>query len=437
MNELSPRNRGGRDHGAVAPSSQPPPRRAFRGGPFGVLDVGTTKIVCLIGRAESDGSLRVLGFGWQRAMGVRAGAITDIAEAEQAIRAAVGQAEEMADLRLRGVSVNLSCGEPVSRLLNVQWPIGGRAVGEADVRRLVAEGRQRGLSSGREQIHAMPLDFEVDGTAGVTDPRGLHCDHLAMRLHVLDAATAALRNLQTTVARCDLELTELVSAPVASGLATLVEDERALGTIVIDMGGGTTSLAVFHEGSVVHTAQLRVGGAHVTNDIARMLSTQITQAERMKVMDGFALASPDDDHTMLSVPLVGEPEHQFASVPRSMLVSIIRPRIEETFELLRDKIDAVGLGHAAGGRVVLTGGASQLVGVAQVAQAILGRQVRLGQPSAWRGMPDIATGPAFATAAGLLAWAAGDGRAVSDIDFTSSQPAGVVGWLRSLFGGQG
>ncbi len=437
MNEISRRTRpmSSERSPALPPVDQRAPRRHFRGGPFGVLDIGTTKIVCLIGRAESDGTLRVLGFGWHRAMGVRGGGIADIGEAEKAIRAAVGQAENMADLRLRGVTVNLSCGEPESRLLNVQWPIGGRAVTEADVKRVVQEGRHRGLTQGREQIHAMPLDFAVDGTDGVTDPRGLHCEQLSMRLHVLDAGTAALRNLEATIARCDLEMLDLVSSPVASGLSTLVEDERELGTIVIDMGGGTTSLAVFHEGSVVHTAQLRVGGAHVTNDIARMLSTPIAHAERMKIVDGFALASPDDEHIMLTVPMVGEAENEVTKVPRSMLVSIIRPRIEETFELLRDKIDAVGLGHAAGGRVVLTGGASQLVGVAQVAQGILGRQVRLGRPSDWRGMPDTGTGPAFATAAGLLAWAAGDGRAVADIDFSSTQSSGLLGWFTNLFRG--
>ena len=417
--------------GVIEPPSEPTPaRRLVRAGPFGVVDIGTTKVACLIGRTESDGTLRVLGFGWQKGRGVRNGGVTDIEEAERAIRAAVGQAEDMADMRLDSVTVNLSCGQPESRLLNVQWPIGGRQVTEADIRRVVAEGRARAMCDGREQIHALALDFAVDETQGVADPRGLHCEQLAARLHVLDAGAGALRNLEATMARCDLRIGDLVCAPMAAGYATLVEDERELGTVVVDMGGGTTSIAVFSEGSVIHTAQLPVGGLHVTTDIARVLSTPISHAERLKTLYGNAQASPDDDRELLPVPLVGEADHQIAKVPRAMVVSIIRPRLEETFELVRDRIEAAGLGRAGGSRVVLTGGASQLVGVAQMAQTILGRPVRLGRPTGLRGMPDSATGPAFSTAAGLLAWAAGDGRAMHDIDFDAERPAGL---LRRIF----
>ena len=160
---------------------QPEPRAAQRSGPrpsgpFGVLDIGSTKIACLIGRIESDGTPRILGFGWQRGQGVRAGGIVDIDQAERAIRAAVGQAEEMADTRLRAVTVNMSCGQPESRLFNVRWPVGGRAVTEADVRRVLLEGRARAVSEGRSIVHALPLNFAADETMGVDDPRGLFCD---------------------------------------------------------------------------------------------------------------------------------------------------------------------------------------------------------------------------------------------------------------------
>ena len=410
--------------------------RFMRTGPFGVLDIGTTKVTCLIGRTETDGTLRVLGFGWQKGRGVRGGSIVDIEEAERAIRAAVGQAEDMADTRLRGVTINLSCGQPESRLFNVQWPVGGRAVAEADVRRVVMEGRSRAYTDGREAIHALPLGFSVDDTAGVADPRGLHCEQLTARLHVVDAVSTALRNLTATIGRCDLDMTELVSAPLAAGMATLVEDERELGATVIDMGGGTTGMAVFAEGHLLHTAMAPIGGMHVTIDIAKMLSTPIAHAERLKTLYGHCQSSPDDEREMLPVPLVGEADHQIAKVPRSMVVSAIRPRLEETFEMVRDRIDGSGLGRAAGTRVVLTGGASQLVGARELAARILDRQVRLGRPAGLRGLPDAASGPAFATAAGLLAWAAGEGRAMQDINFETEQPTGwfggFVNWLRGL-----
>ncbi len=418
------------------PMDPDPPQRARprAGGPFGVLDIGTTKIACLIGRTESDGTLRVLGFGWQKGRGVRAGSIVDLEEAERAIRAAVGQAEDMADFRLRAVTVNLSCGQPESRLFNVQWPVGGRAVAEADLRRVVSEGRARASADGRETIHALPLGFGVDEVTNIGDPRGQHCETLSARLHVIDASATALRTLGACITRCDLDIAELVSAPMAAGLATLVDDERQLGTTLLDMGGGTTGIAVLCEGHVLHTSQIPIGGQHVTMDIAKGLSTTITHAERLKTLYGNAQSSPDDEREMLAVPLVGEDDSAIAHIPRAMLMNIIRPRLEETFEMVRERLEASGLGRAAENRVVLTGGASQLAGLRELAAQILGQPVRLGRPGNLRGMPDAASGPAFATAAGLLAWAAGEGRVLADADLEPETPEGglrrLMFWLR-------
>ena len=414
---------------ALPPPMEPDePTRARHGrtGPFGVLDIGTTKVACLIGRTESDGSLRALGFGWHRGRGVRGGSIVDLDEAERAIRACVGQAEDMADTRLRSVIVNLTCGQPELRLFNVQWPVGGRAVEEHDIRRVVNEGRYRAAADGREVIHALPLTFSVDQTDHVADPRGLFCEELTARLHIVDASSTALRSLGACIARCDLDIGELVSAPMAAGLATLVDDERELGATVIDMGGGTTGMAVFAENQLLHTAQLPIGGVHVTNDLARLLSTPVAHAERLKTLYGNVQNSPDDEREMLPVPLVGEEEHQIAKVPRSMVVNIIRPRLEETFELVKERLDSSGLTRAAGMRVVLTGGACQLAGAREMAGRVLNKQVRLGRPIVLRGLPDSASGPAFATAAGLLAWASGEGRTMHDVDLEIERPKGFI-----------
>jgi cell division protein FtsA len=423
-------------------ADEPPRARPHRAGLFGVLDIGTTKVACLIGRNESDGTLRVLGFGWQRGRGVRAGGIVDLEDAERAIRAAVGQAEDMADTRLRSVTVNLSCGQPDSRLFNVQWPVGsaangGRVVVDQDIRRVVHEARDRAESDGREVIHSLPLSFMVDETDHVADPRGLFCSTLTARLHIVDAATSALRTLGACIARCDLEIAELVSAPMAAGLSTLVEDERDMGATVIDMGGGTTGLAVFNEGHLLHTAQLPVGGMHITSDLARELVTTVAHAERMKALHGNAQSCADDEREFLTVPLVGEDEHQFAKVPRSMVVNVVRPRVEEIFQMVRDRLESTGLTRAMGARVVLTGGACQLAGVRELAAHMLNKPVRLGRPTSLRGLPDSASGPAFATAAGLLCWAAGAGRTLSDIDFEPQPAAGpfrrIINYLKERF----
>ncbi len=329
---------------ALPPPESRGPRRSWRPGVFGVLDIGTSKITCLIGRGEADGTLRVMGCGWQRSRGVRLGGITDLREAERAIRAAVGQAEEAADHHLHAVTVSLTCGQPESRLFNVRWPIGGRAVGDADIRRLVNEGRARAASDGRDVIHALPLNFSVDEVGGVEDPRGHHCDQLSARLHVIDATSMSLRNLTAVIARCDLGVTEMVAAPFASGLSVLVDDERELGATVIDMGGGTTQLAVFAENQLLYTGQLPVGGLHVTKDIAGVLSTPLGSAERLKVMHGNTEVTSEDEREMLQVQLIGEEEHRFARMSRAKVVAVIRPRLEETFELVRDRLQAAGVG---------------------------------------------------------------------------------------------
>jgi cell division protein FtsA len=412
----------------IAPE-EPLRARNIRSGPFGVLDIGSSKIACLIGRAESDGRLRALGFGWQKSRGIKAGGIVDLDEAERAIRAAVGAAEDMADTRLKSVYVNLSCGQPESRLFNVQWPVDGRQVTAEDIKRVVREARTRALAEGRVTIHALPLSFSTDETEGVLDPRGLYCDTLTAQLHVIDAGTTALRSLSACLARCELDIAALVSAPMAAGLAALVGDERELGATVIDLGGGTTSLAVFAEGQVLHTAQIPIGGIHVTNDIARGCSTSVAHAERLKALYGNCQGSPDDERELLPVPQVGEDEHMIAKMPRSMLISVIRPRLEEIFELIKDRIETAGLGRAGGTRVVLTGGASQLGGVRELAAHILERNVRLGRPGGMIGLPDSASAPNFATLVGLLAFATGEGQNLSDINFDQERGGG---WLRGF-----
>jgi cell division protein FtsA len=407
-----------------------------RAGVFGVLDIGSTKVVCLIARIEGDGTPRALGFGWQKSRGVKAGSIVDMEEAERSIRAAVASAEEMADTLLKGVIVNLSCGQPESRTHNILWPVGGRAATMADLRGIMTEGMRRTATEGREAVHSFPLGFTVDATGGVDDPRGMVCDTLGARLHVLDAASHALFNLGQCLQRCELEVEEMVSSPFAAGLATLVDDERELGAVCVDMGGGTTSIAAFAEGRLMHTAQLPVGGWQVTNDLARVLSTPITHAERLKTMHGSVLESAEDRGEMLPVPMVGEDDDQIARVPREMIVKIIRPRLEESFELLRDRLEGSGLPAEMRRRIVLTGGASQLIGVRELAQRVLGRDVtvRQGRPRLVRGLPETASGAGFSGAIGLLAWAAGEGKPLLDVVPSAASGPSLIrrglAWLR-------
>ncbi|KXV66086.1 cell division protein FtsA, partial [Gluconobacter japonicus] len=221
----------------------------------------------------------------------------------------------------------------------------------------------------------------------------------------------------------------------ASGVAVLADEERDLGVTVVEMGGGTTSLAVFCEGKLIHTAQIPVGGLHVTRDIAGVLSTSLETAERLKTMYGAAQLGSDDQREILSVPLIGEGRDRLARIPRSKVISVIQPRVEETLELVRHALDNAGLGRLANGRVVLTGGASLMEGIVPVATRILARPVRMGKPLNVHGLPETAAASAgFSTAAGLLAWAAGADRDFGDISAPEPRSGGLlkrfVGFIR-------
>jgi cell division protein FtsA len=264
--------------------------------------------------------------------------------------------------------------------------------------------------SERKIIHTIPIAYSVDENTAIRDPRGMYGEKLGVNMHVVSVAKSAERNLGACINRCRLGIEARATAPYASGLACLVEDEKKLGAVVIDMGGGTTTLAVFVDGAVVHTDCIPLGGDQVTNDIARGLSAPLSFAERTKALYGSAIPSPSDDNEILTVPLVGEEELAEANrIPRSMLVGIIRPRVEEIFEIVRTRLETTGFDRIAGRRVVLTGGASQLTGIRELASGMLDKQVRLGRPmgrpGGLKGLPEAAGGPAFATCAGLVEFA--------------------------------
>lgn len=412
----------------------------MRNGLIAALDVGSTKVCCFIARVQDDGSPRIVGIGHQVARGMRGGAVVDMEELEHSIRAAVEAAEDMAGERVKTVVVNVSGGAPQSANVKVEVAMNGHAVNEADIRRMLDHGRAHHEAADRELVHAIPVDYTIDGNEGIRDPRGMYGERLGVAIHVISAAIGPVRNLQTVVHRCHLDIESRVVSPYASGLACLVEDEKELGVTCIDMGGGTTSIAVFLGGQLVHTDVIGVGGHHVTNDIARGLSTPLAYAERMKTLYGSAIPSPADDREMLKVPLVGEDEDGASNqVPRSMLIQIIQPRLEETFELVRSYLEQGGFDKLAGRRVVLTGGASQMQGVRDLAGLVLDKQVRLGRPVGLQGLPEATGGPAFSTCGGLIRYALAHapptsrGKRASTGEPGSSKLGRFGSWFKSNF----
>lgn len=379
-------------------------KKKSRTGLVAALDVGSTKVACFIAKIDSEGP-RVVGIGHQVSKGVRNGAIVSLDDAESSILNAVSAAEQMAGESLEAVVVNVAGGSPESRSVGVEVAMAGHEIGDSDLRRVLSEGRSQAAQTDRHLLHAIPAGFTIDGSRGIRDPRGMFGDRLGVNMHLVTADTGAVRNLAAAIGRCRLDIDELVINPYAAGLAALVDDELELGATIIDMGGGVTSFAVFHDGECVHTDVIRLGGAHVTNDIVQGLNTPVVHAERMKTLYGSAISSAADEREIIDVPLIGEDEHAQANhVPKSMLTSIIQPRLEETFEMVRSRLQASGADRLGGRRVVLTGGASQLQGVRELAAIVLDKQVRLGRPVRLPGLADQTAGPAFAACAGLIAF---------------------------------
>lgn len=370
------------------------------------LDVGSNKVCCFIARPDGGGGARVAGIGHQVSHGVRCGLITDMEAAETSIRAAVDAAERMAGETVQWVYANLSAGRFSSKTVAAEIEVQGHQIGDGDMKRVLAQAKSRIDKAEGDILHALPIGHVVDGSRGIQDPRGMYGDRLGVQMHVLSTASGPVRNLKTVIEHCHLEVADFAASAYVSGLSCLVSDEMDLGVTLVEMGAGTTGVAVFYEGVLVHADSIPVGGGHVTNDIARGLSTPANHAERMKTLYGSAIPGPADEREMVTVPQVGETGGDaIQQVPKSILIGIIQPRIEETLELVRDRLEASSYARMAGRRLVLTGGASQLTGVRELAARVLDKQVRIGRPLRLQGLAEATEGPAFATCAGLLSFA--------------------------------
>lgn len=409
-----------------------------RGSVIAALDIGTTKVCCFIARIE-DNKPRVLGIGHQISRGLRNGSIVDLEAAGSSVLNAVHAAEEMAGETIARVVANLSGGFSASRIIRTEIAVSGREITDGDMRRALETGYLLRDPGDRQVIHSVPVGFSVDDSRGIRDPRGMLGERLGVNMHVVTASAAIVRNHASAIGRSHLEVEALVVSPYAAGLSCLVEDEIGLGVTVIDMGGGTTTIGVFFDGNLIFADYVPVGGGHVTNDIARGLSTPIAHAERLKTLFGSAISSSTDEREMIAVPQIGEEDEGHVNhVPKSLLVGIVAPRIEETFELVRNRLEASGFDKVAGRRVVLTGGACQLHGAREFAGLILDKQVRVGRPQRVAGLAEATGGPAFATTAGLLHFALSERAEVSGTRRSViNPPAGVFGrlghWLKLNF----
>lgn len=400
------------------------------------LDVGTTKTCCFIARVDLESTINIVGVGHHLSRGMKSGAVVDMEAATASVRSAVDAAERMAGEVVHEAYINFSAGKQLSKMVSVEVPVTGNQVTDSDIQRSIEKAMLNSDDEEREIIHAIPVQYSIGGVTGIRDPRGMYGTSLGVKLHIVTAESGHARNLAICTGRGHLEVRGLVASGFASGLATLVEDEAELGATVIDMGGGITTISVFSEGSPVLVESVPLGGQHITNDIARALSSSLSHAERIKTLYGTAVGNEGDARELIDIPPVGETDRVGTNhVPRSEITNIISPRIEELFELVLERLSSAGTEEISGRRVVLTGGGSQLDGANEIAARILNKQVRIGRPVHVEGLAEATGGGAFATCAGMLTYAASglannDVGIIASFDRGGSSLANIGRWLR-------
>ena len=414
------------------------------------LDVGTSKICCLIAKTspapdwfEGKGEavqFEVLGFDHTRAEGLKAGMVAHLDSAEACIRSAVDAAERMAGVTVEDVHVNVTCGRLRSESFSASVALPSGAVREDDILRLLAGGRQYAARDKRSVLHALPMSYCIDENSWISEPQGMCGERLSVELHAVTADEVAMRNIMLCVERCHLGVASLVAAPYASALSVITPDEAKFGVACIDFGAGTTTLSVFDDGHFIHADGIALGGNAITTDIARTLGAPLEHAERIKTLHGSAFATISDEREIITYPAVtGLPQSSLNQITKAQLALIIRPRIEEILDLMRRRLAASGVVSEATQHLVLTGGGSQLTGIAELATNMFGRTARLGRPRSLSGLPAVAAAPDFASPIGLLLqWERGDdrlsGRAEQRFLRTGTGYFARVGeWIRDNF----
>ena len=396
---------------AQTPKTRPMPHK--RTALVASLDVGTSKIACMIARLKpcppSDAfrgrshAAELIGYSQIQARGVKAGAVVDLNECEQVVRQAVSLAERMAKVRVESVLLPVSGGRLQGHMIEAATDIRGGAVSADDVARLTSTGMRHATGVGRTVLHALPVGYSLDGVKGVRDAKGMLARQFGVDMNVVTADAMVARNLMLVVERCHLNVEAMAASPYVAGLSILTDDEADLGAAVVEMGAGTTTIAIFSGGRFIHASGFAVGGQHITMDLARGLSATIADAERIKTLYGTVLTGGSDARELMSVPTAGDNEPDVPQiVSRATIGSIIRHRAEEIFEMVRDRLADSPFAAEPKARVVLSGGAAQLTGLVELATRILNRPVRLGRPLGFGRLPSEAKTASFAVPAGLL-----------------------------------
>ncbi len=366
------------------------------------LDIGTTKVCAIIGRINEYEGVDIVGVGVSPSRGLRKGVVVNIESTVNSVATAVEKAELMAGIEVKSVFAGIAGGhiEGINSRGVVAVSARNREISEVEVERVIDASKALALPMEREVIHVIPQEFVIDNQDGIKDPIGMSGVRLEAEVHIVTGAVASAQNIVKSVNRAGYAVNDIVLEPLASAMATLKDDEKELGVVLIDIGGGTTDVLIYLNGSIWHTNVLAMGGNHVTNDISIGLRTPVNAAEEIKRRWGIALSGLVEPDEIIEVPNVGG--RNPSRMPRQILAEIIQPRMEEVFFLVKEELDKKDFKELLAGGIVLTGGASQLEGCEKLAEDVFGMPVRIGIPAGINGLVEEVASPEFATGVGLV-----------------------------------
>ncbi len=364
------------------------------------LDIGTSKVVAIVGQSSADGTMEIVGIGSQPSRGMKKGVVVDIEATVRSIQRAVEEAELMAGCHIHTVYAGIAGSHVRSLNSHGIVAIRDREVAQADIDRVIDAAQAVAIPADQKTLHVLPQEYVVDNQEGVREPVGMSGVRLEAKVHLVTCAVNAAQNIEKCVRRCNLEVDDIILEQLASAHAVLTEDERELGVCIVDIGGGTTDIAIFTEGAIRHTANIPIAGDQVTNDIAMALRTPKQHADEIKIKYACALTQLAGADETIKVPSVGDRPPRTLS--RQNLAEVVEPRYDELFTLVQAEIRRSGFEDLIPGGIVLTGGSSKIEGAVELAEEIFHMPVRLGAPQGISGLTDVVKNPIYSTAVGLL-----------------------------------
>jgi cell division protein FtsA len=367
------------------------------------LDIGTSKVVAIVGEIKADGALNIVGIGSHRSRGLKKGTVVNIESTVESIQRAVEEAELMAGCRIHSVYAGIAGSHIRSMNSHGIVAIRDREVTRADIDRVIDAAQAVAIPADQRVLHILPQEYIIDSQEGVKEPLGMSGVRLEAKVHLVTCAINAVQNIEKCIKRCGLQTEEIILEQLASSYSVLTEDEKELGVCLVDIGGGTTDIAIFTEGAIRHTGVIAVAGDQVTNDIAMALRTPTDNADEIKIKYACALTQLASAGDMIKVPGVGD--RPARELSRQALAEVVEPRYDELFTMVKAELQRSGYENLMAAGVVLTGGTSKMEGVIELAEEIFHMPVRLGMPQSVKGLSDIVRNPIYSTGVGLLIWA--------------------------------